>query len=108
MGGSSMARDFGRLLKIVVLVLPLLRVPWAYLTLWERKFLVGYKRLRLGPNRVGPGIAATDWDALKLLGKEILVPPLRIGRCFHWSVTDHHARNGAPGPWCPLGRKSLG
>lgn len=61
------------LLKIVVLVLPLMGAV-AYLTLWERKFL-GWMQVRLGPNRVGPwGLLQPIADALKLLGKEILVP----------------------------------
>jgi NADH-quinone oxidoreductase subunit H len=46
----------------------------AYLTLWERKFL-GWMQVRLGPNRVGPlGLLQPIADAMKLLGKEILVP----------------------------------
>ena len=61
------------LVKIVVLVLPLMGAV-AYLTLWERKFL-GWMQVRLGPNRVGPwGLLQPIADALKLLGKEILVP----------------------------------
>ena len=61
------------LIKIVVLVLPLMGAV-AYLTLWERK-LIGWIQIRLGPNRVGPlGLLQPIADALKLLGKEILVP----------------------------------
>ncbi len=61
------------LIKIVVLVLPLMGAV-AYLTLWERKFL-GWMQVRVGPNRVGPfGLLQPIADALKLLGKEILVP----------------------------------
>ena len=61
------------LIKIVVLVLPLMGAV-AYLTLWERK-LLGWIQIRLGPNRVGPfGLLQPIADALKLLGKEILVP----------------------------------
>ena len=61
------------LLKIVVLVLPLMGAV-AYLTLWERKFL-GWMQVRIGPNRVGPlGLLQPIADALKLLGKEILLP----------------------------------
>lgn len=61
------------LIKIVVLVLPLMAAV-AYLTLWERKFL-GWMQVRVGPNRVGPlGLLQPIADALKLLGKEILLP----------------------------------
>ncbi len=61
------------LLKIVVLVAPLMGAV-AYLTLWERK-LIGWIQIRIGPNRVGPlGLLQPIADALKLLGKEILIP----------------------------------
>ena len=61
------------LIKIVVVVAPLMGAV-AYLTLWERKFL-GWMQVRLGPNRVGPmGLLQPIADAMKLLGKEILVP----------------------------------
>jgi NADH-quinone oxidoreductase subunit H len=61
------------LMKIIVVVLPLMGAV-AYLTLWERKFL-GWMQVRVGPNRVGPlGLLQPIADALKLLGKEILLP----------------------------------
>ena len=61
------------LAKIVIVVAPLMGAV-AYLTLWERK-LIGWIQIRIGPNRVGPlGLLQPIADALKLLGKEILIP----------------------------------
>ena len=61
------------LIKIVAIVLPLLGAV-AYLTLWERK-LISWIQIRIGPNRVGPmGLLQPIADALKLMGKEILIP----------------------------------
>ena len=61
------------LIKIIVIVAPLMGAV-AYLTLWERK-LIGWIQIRIGPNRVGPfGLLQPIADALKLLGKEILIP----------------------------------
>ena len=61
------------LVKIVVVVVPLMGAV-AYLTLWERK-VIGWIQIRIGPNRVGPlGLLQPIADALKLMGKEILIP----------------------------------
>ena len=61
------------LIKIVVVVLPLMGAV-AYLTLWERK-LLGWMKVRHGPNRVGPmGLLQPIADAVKLLTKEIIRP----------------------------------
>ncbi len=61
------------LIKIIVVVAPLMGAV-AYLTLWERK-VIGWIQIRIGPNRVGPfGLLQPIADALKLLGKEILIP----------------------------------
>ena len=61
------------LIKIIVIVAPLMGAV-AYLTLWERK-VIGWIQIRIGPNRVGPfGLLQPIADALKLLGKEILIP----------------------------------
>ena len=61
------------LIKIIGIVAPLMGAV-AYLTLWERK-LIGWIQIRIGPNRVGPfGLLQPIADALKLLGKEILIP----------------------------------
>ncbi len=61
------------LIKIIVIVAPLMGAV-AYLTLWERK-VIGWIQIRIGPNRVGPlGLLQPIADALKLMGKEILIP----------------------------------
>jgi NADH-quinone oxidoreductase subunit H len=51
-----------------------LMTTFAYLTLWERKF-VGRLQVRYGPNRVGPfGLLQPLADGIKLLFKEDIVP----------------------------------
>jgi len=65
---------------IVAIVVPLMLCV-AYLTLWERK-LIGWMQIRIGPNRVGPlGLLQPIADAVKLLLKEIVVPPTRTRAC---------------------------
>ncbi len=55
-----------------ILVFVLLNVLW--LVYMERK-VSGFIQCRLGPNRVGPrGLLQTVADAIKLLGKEIIIP----------------------------------
>jgi NADH-quinone oxidoreductase subunit H len=61
------------LIKIIAVVAPLMGAV-AYLTLWERK-LISWIQIRIGPNRVGyMGLLQPIADALKLMGKEILIP----------------------------------
>ena len=53
------------LIKIVVVLVPLMGCV-AYLTLWKRK-AIGFKQLRLGPNRVGPsGCRSCVWVGIFL------------------------------------------
>ncbi|BAS28940.1 NADH-quinone oxidoreductase subunit NuoH [Limnochorda pilosa] len=61
------------LIKSVVLV-ALLFLVFAYLMLFERKFL-GFFQLRVGPNRTGPwGLFQPFADAVKLVLKEDIIP----------------------------------
>lgn len=61
------------LVKSVVLVL-LLFLVFAYVMLFERKFL-GFFQLRHGPNRTGPwGLLQPFADAVKLVFKEDIIP----------------------------------
>ncbi len=59
--------------KILTITLPLL-LAMAYLTYAERK-IIGSINLRRGPNMVGPyGLLQPFADAVKLLGKETIIP----------------------------------
>ena len=62
------------LIKIVCVLLPLMGCV-AYLTLCERK-AIGFTQIRVDPNRTGPsGLLQLIADALKLLTREIIIPP---------------------------------
>jgi len=59
--------------KILIIIVPLL-ICMAYLTYWERK-IIGAINLRQGPMTVGPfGLLQPFADAVKLLGKETIIP----------------------------------
>jgi len=61
------------LLKSIVWIVVLLSI-FAFLMLFERKFL-GYFQLRLGPNRTGPwGLLQPVADAVKIIIKEDIIP----------------------------------
>ena len=64
---------------IVAIIVPLM-LAVAYLTYWERK-LIGWIQIRIGPNRVGPGLLQPIADGIKLLFKELILPPTRTRRC---------------------------
>src|SRR4051812_18559700 len=71
--GPAVSTTVFSLVFIVAIVVPVI-LSVAYLTLWERK-LIGWIRIRIGPNRVGPkGLLQPFADVLKLLLKEIILP----------------------------------
>ena len=66
--------DIGLAILKSAIVVVLLLAAFAYMTLWERKF-VARLQMRYGPNRVGPfGLLQPVADAIKLFFKESVVP----------------------------------
>ena len=66
--------DIGLAIVKSAIVVVLLLAAFAYMTLWERKF-VARLQMRYGPNRVGPfGLLQPVADAIKLFFKESVVP----------------------------------
>ena len=66
--------DIGIALVKCVIVVVMLLAGFAYMTLWERKF-VARLQMRYGPNRVGPfGLLQPVADGIKLFFKESVAP----------------------------------
>lgn len=73
MSWASIGTIFHHLLGIAAIMVPVL-LAVAYLTYFERK-VMGAMQLRLGPSVVGPfGLLQPIADALKLFGKELVIP----------------------------------
>jgi len=74
LGANSTLETVLMSLLFVAGVVVFILVNVLYLVYLERK-VAGYMQQRLGPNRWGPrGLFQTIWDALKLLGKEDVIP----------------------------------
>jgi NADH-quinone oxidoreductase subunit H len=70
---------------VAFVIMNVLLISMAYTTWFERKVLARFQD-RLGPTRTGPaGLLQVIADAVKLLGKEDLVPAAADRRLFLWA-----------------------
>ena len=67
---------------VAFIIMNVLLIGMAYMTWLERK-LMAYMQDRIGPNRTGPfGLLQPIADAVKLIGKEDLIPKFADKRIF--------------------------